>query len=414
MNERIESIDILRGFALLGILIMNISSFAMPSMAYFSPVVYDINPLNHIIYSITHIIADQKFMAIFSMLFGASTILFINSVKKRKKNPFLLFYSRNFWLLILGWVHSTYFWYGDILFIYALCAFLLFFFKNITPKKQFILGCLIYLIPTFSNYATYEYVIDYLDQAEKDVIIKHWNPSNEVLQQELDAYRGPYKKQVQHRAKMWSSNNENNDSSGDIGGGIIGLSILIDLFSRSFGMMLIGMACFSWGVFSNALTKSFYKKLMIYGLGIGLPLSMIGLFFNYSFDWDWKYIQFLGRSPNNIATPLIAFGYIGIIMLWIRKGNFINLQEKLRTIGKTALTAYLIQTVIATFIFYGIGLGLFGYVNRAYQLAIMFLIWFVLLILCPRWLSKYQFGPVEWIWRMLTHIKLIPLLRQKK
>ena len=414
MNERIESIDVLRGFALLGILIMNISSFAMPSMAYFSPVVYDINPLNHIIYSITHIIADQKFMAIFSMLFGASTILFINSVKKRGKSPFLLFYSRNFWLLILGWIHSSYLWYGDILFIYALCAFLLFFFKNITPKKQFILGCLIYLIPTFSNYATYEYVIDYLDQAEKDVIIKHWNPSNEVLQQELDAYRGPYKKQVQHRAKMWSSNNENNDSSGDIGGGILGLSILMDLFSRSFGMMLIGMACFSWGVFSNALTKSFYKKLMIYGLGIGLPLSMIGLFFTYSFDWDWKYIQFLGRSPNNIATPFIAFGYVGIIMLWIRKGSFRNFQEKLRTIGKTALTAYLIQTVLATFIFYGIGLSLFGYVNRAYQLVIMFFIWFVLLKLCPMWVSKYHYGPVEWIWRMLTHMKLIPLSRQKK
>ncbi len=386
----------------------------MPSMAYFSPVVYDINPLNHIIYSITHIIADQKFMSIFSMLFGASTILFINSVKKREKSPLLFFYSRNFWLLILGLIHSSYFWYGDILFIYALCAFLLFFFKNITPKKQFILGFLIYLIPTFSNYATYEYVIDYLDQAEKDVIIKHWNPSNEILQQELDAYRGPYKKQVQYRATMWSSNNKNNDSSGDIGEGIIGLSFLIDLFSRSFGMMLIGMACFSWGVFSNSLSKSFYKKLMIYGLGIGLPLSTIGLFFTYSFDWDWKYIQFLGRSPNNIATPLIAFGYIGIIMLWIRKGSFRNLQEKLRSIGKTALTAYLIQTVIATFIFYGIGLGLFGYVNRAYQLVIMFFIWFVLLKLCPMWLSKYQYGPVEWIWRMLTHMKLIPLLRKKK
>ena len=414
MNKRIESIDVLRGFALLGILIMNISSFSMPSMAYFSPVVYDINPLNHIIYSMTHIIADQKFMAIFSMLFGASTILFINSVKKREKSPLLLFYSRNFWLLILGWIHSSYLWYGDILFIYALCAFLLFFFKNITPKKQFILGCLIYLIPTFSNYAAYEYVIDSLDQAEKDVIIKHWNPSNDVLQQELDAYRGPYKKQVQHRAKMWSSNNENNDSSGDIGGGILGLSILIDLFSRSFGMMLIGMACFSWGVFSNALTKSFYIKLMIYGLGIGLPLSMIGLFFTYSFDWDWKYIQFLGRSPNNIATPFIAFGYVGIIMLWIRKGSFRNFQEKLRTIGKTALTAYLIQTVLATFIFYGIGLSLFGYVNRAYQLVIMFFIWFVLLKLCPMWVSKYHYGPVEWIWRMLTHMKLIPLSRQKK
>ena len=415
MNKRIESIDILRGFALLGILIMNISSFAMPSMAYFSPVVYDINPLNHIIYSITHIIADQKFMSIFSMLFGASTILFINSVKKREKSPLLLFYSRNFWLLILGLIHSSYLWYGDILFIYALCAFLLFFFKNITPKKQFILGCLIYLIPTFSNYAGYEYVIDDLDQAEKDVIIQHWNPSNDVLQQEIDAYRGSYEEQVQYRAQMWSSSeyNESNPSGG-IGAGIIGLSLLIDLFSRSFGMMLIGMACFSWGVFSNTLTKSFYKKLVIYGFGIGLPLSMIGLFRTYSFDWDWKYIQFLGRSPNNIATPLIAFGYIGIIMLWIRKGSFKDLQEKLRSIGKTALTAYLIQTIIATLIFYGIGLGLFGHVNRAYQLVIMFFIWFILLILCPMWLSKYQYGPVEWIWRMLTNMKLVTLQKKNK
>ena len=231
--------------------------------------------------------------------------------------------------------------------------------------------------------------------------------------QEIDAYRGSYKEQVQYREQMWSSSEYNEGSSiGGIGAGIIGLSLLLDLFCRSFGMMLIGMACFSWGVFSNTLTKAFYKKLVIYGFGIGLPLSMIGLFFNYSFDWDWKYIQFLGRSPNNIATPLIAFGYIGIIMLWIRKGSFINLQEKLRTIGKTALTAYLIQTVIATFIFYGIGLGLFGYVNRAYQLVIMCFIWFVLIKLCPLWLSKYQYGPVEWIWRILTHFKLVVLLRK--
>ena len=108
-NARIESIDILRGFALLRILIMNISSFAMPSMAYFSPVVYAVNNMNHIVYSFTHIIADQKFMAIFSMLFGASTLLFINSAIKRGKNPLFLFYSRNFWLLIIGSIHSSYF-----------------------------------------------------------------------------------------------------------------------------------------------------------------------------------------------------------------------------------------------------------------------------------------------------------------
>ena len=218
MNQRIDSIDILRGFALLGILIMNISSFSMPSMAYFSPVIYDINTINHIIYSITHILADQKFMAIFSMLFGASTMLYINSIKKNKKKP-LLFYSRNFWLLILGWIHASYLWYGDVLLIYSLCSFALFFFIGVAPKNQFILGCLIYFLPTFSNYALYDFVIDYLDQAEKDVIIQHWNPPNEVLQKEINAYRGSYKDQIQHRAEMWSSNeyNENNPSGGKIG-----------------------------------------------------------------------------------------------------------------------------------------------------------------------------------------------------
>ena len=411
MNDRIESIDVLRGFALLGILIMNISSFAMPSMAYFSPVVYDIDILNHIIYSFTHIIADQKFMAIFSMLFGASTMLFIKSVKKRGKNPLLLFYSRNFWLLIIGSLHSSYIWYGDILFIYALCAFPLFLFKKITPKKQFILGLLIYLIPSFSNYVNYKYVINSLDRIEQNTIIQHWNPSDEKLQQELDVYRGSYKKQVHYRAEMWSSNIQDKEPSGEIGKEIIGLSFLIDLLCRSFGMMLIGMACFAWGIFNNSLSKLFYKKLLIYGFAIGLPLSMMGLFLNYYFDWNWKYLQFFGRTLNNLATPFISFGYISLIMLWIRKGRFRYLQEDLRSIGKTALTAYLIQSIIATCIFYGFGLGLFGYINRLYQLVIMFFIWFVLLKLCPIWLRKYQYGPVEWIWRMLTHLRLVPLLK---
>ena len=407
MNDRIDSIDILRGFAVLGILIMNISSFAMPSMAYFSPFVYDVNLLNHIIYSITHIIADQKFMAIFSMLFGASTLLFTNSTKKSGKSPFISFYNRNFWLLIVGFIHSTYFWYGDVLFIYALCAFSLFFFKGISPKKQFILGILIYLIPTFSNFAINEYVSDYLDSEDQRQIKLHWNPEDEVLQEELETYRGSYEEQIKHRAKM--------TSGGDgFGEAIIGLSFLVDLFSRSFGMMLIGMACFSLGVFSNTLSKQLYKKLMIYGFGIGFPLSVIGLFLAYSFDWDWKYIQFLGRSPNHIATPFIAFGYIGFIMLWIQRGSFKKFQQKLRSIGKTALTAYLVQTLIATIIFYGFGFGLFGYVNRLVQLLIMFLIWILLLSLCPMWLSKYHYGPAEWIWRMLTQMKLVPLKRQNK
>ena len=413
MNDRIISIDVLRGFALLGILIMNITSFAMPSMSYFSPLVYDVSFTNHIIYCISHVIADQKFMAIFSMLFGASTLLFINSSIKKGKRPFLLFYFRNFWLLIIGYIHSTYFWYGDILFIYAFCSFFLYFFKTISPWKQFILGSIIYLFPSITNYLAYEYVIDHLDRSEHMVIIEHWNPKNEVIQKELDVYRGSYLEQIEYRDKMWRSD-QNNNGPGSIGKGILGLSLLNDLFSRSFGMMLIGMACFSWGVFSNTRSEGFYKKLILYGFGIGLPLSILGTFLTYYFDWNWKYVQFLSRSPNHIATPLIAFGYVGLIMIWVRKSIMQNLQERLRAIGKTALTSYLLQTILATFVFYGFGFGLFGYLDRLAQILVILLIWVFLLAVCNKWLNKFQYGPIEWIWRILTHMSFMPILKKGK
>jgi len=101
-NDRILSLDILRGFALLGILIMNIMSFAMLDMAYFSPVAYQGALSNQIIYSVSHVLADQKFMAIFSMMFGASVHLYINSLTKKGLKPARYFFSRNFWLLIIG------------------------------------------------------------------------------------------------------------------------------------------------------------------------------------------------------------------------------------------------------------------------------------------------------------------------
>ena len=411
MIKRIESIDVLRGFALLGILIMNINSFAMPGMAYFSPNVYDINILNHIVYSLTHVIADQKFMAIFSMLFGASTMLFVERAMSKKKRPMLLFYSRNFWLLIIGLIHSHYIWYGDILFIYAICSFILFPFRNFNPKNQFIIGCIIYFLPCFSNFALNVFVFDHLGKEDRNAIIEYWNPPKEDLQIELDAYRGSYFEQIKYREKMSDSDERNTSSKGKKGKEIIGLSFLIDILSRSFGMMLIGMASFSWGIFSNSQKRSFYSKLVKYGFGIGIPLSLGGLALAYHSNWDWQYMQFMGRTPNHIATPFIAFGYIGLVMLFMKNTVSSELQNRLSSIGKTALSGYLLQSILATFIFYGFGLGLFGYLNRGYQIMVMIFIWATLLFLSPLWLKKFHYGPIEWVWRMITYFKFIQILR---
>ena len=411
MSKRIESIDILRGFALLGILLMNISSFSMPSMAYFSPNVYDATLLNHVMYSLTHVFADQKFMAIFSVLFGASTMLFVKRAMAKKKRPMISFYSRNFWLLIIGWIHSRFVWHGDILFIYACCSFLLFFFRNLRPKAQFIIGCIIYVIPSFSNFALNAFIFDHLDNDDHKAIMEYWNPQKQEIQKEIDTYRGSYSEQIEYREKMWSSHKRGTPSTGANGKAIIGLSFLIDLFSRSFGMMLIGMAFFSLGIFSKSQQKILYHRLIKYGCGIGFPLSVGGLSLAYHYNWDWHYMQFLGRTPNHIATPFIAFGYIGIVMLCIKNGVALKLQHKLKSVGKTALTGYLVQSFLATYVFYGFGLSLFGQANRLEQFAAVILIWAFLIFLSPIWLKKFYYGPIEWIWRMLTHLKFVKISR---
>ena len=122
---------------------MNMTSFSIPSRAHLSPVTYAPTTLNHIIYCITYVIADQKFMAIFSILFDISTKLFVERLIGRGQNPFLLFYSRNFCLLIIGLIHSYFIWDGDILIIYALCSFILYLFKDFSPRFQFTI-CLLY------------------------------------------------------------------------------------------------------------------------------------------------------------------------------------------------------------------------------------------------------------------------------
>ncbi len=121
MKQRIVAIDVLRGFALLGILLMNMSSFAMPTIAYFNPTVYGGDEIwNRLVFSLSHIFADQKMMALFSMLFGASVMLVTGNMEKRGQSPLKFHYVRNFWLLIIGLIHSILIWDGDI--FSGLCA----------------------------------------------------------------------------------------------------------------------------------------------------------------------------------------------------------------------------------------------------------------------------------------------------
>jgi len=172
------------------------------------------------------------------------------------------------------------------------------------------------------------------------------------------------------------------------------------------GLMLIGMGLFKSKVLTAERSKAFYKRMIFWGLGLGLIMGIIGLIQNYKNDWSCEYSFFIGSQFNFVGSLPMAFGYIGIVMLCC-KTDWINVLEKwLAPVGRMALTNYLMQSIIATFIFYGHGFGWFGTVGRAEQWFYILPIWIFQILFSKWWLSRFKFGPFEWFWRSLTYWKM--------
>jgi uncharacterized protein len=146
------------------------------------------------------------------------------------------------------------------------------------------------------------------------------------------------------------------------------------------------------------------------GVFVGLPIVAWGGLQNFARGWNPIYTRLgLGYQFNYWASPLISLAYVGAIALWLRENWLGWLQKALAAVGRTALTNYLLQTLLATFVFYGHGLGLFGSVSRVEQLLVVLIIWTIELVMSPLWLRYFRFGPAEWLWRSLTYWHVQPL-----
>jgi len=396
ITDRIVAIDVLRGFALLGILIMNIQGFSMPEAAYFLPTVYgDFDGVNRWVWIGSHIFADQKFMTIFSMLYGAGIILLTAKRDEREEKSAGLHYRRTFWLLVIGLAHAYLLWSGDILVTYAICAAVVFWFRKVRPTRQLIMGILVLLVSPLIMTGSY-LSLAYAPPETAAQLLEQFSPSAEKIAEQLAAYRGGWAEQMTQRVP---SSLETNTGA-----------LFFFLFWRASGLMLIGMALFKWGIFSAKRSPKFYTWMAILGFGIGLPLVIYGVIDNFAHNWDPLYsVLGPGTIPNYLGSPFVSLGYIAVIMRLVQTETFAGLQKRWAAVGRLALTNYLLQTILATLIFYGFGLGLFGSVARWQQLLIVFAIWLIQLAISPIWLRYFRFGPFEWLWRSLTYGRLQPM-----
>ncbi len=386
-NERIQSIDLLRGFALLGILIMNIISFSNIGTGYINPTVgAGLDGYNGIIHGFSFLFADMRFMSIFSILFGAGILIFSDNAIKKGRTPGKYHYRRMLLLLIFGFIHAYLIWMGDILVMYAICGSIAYLMRNWKIKTLFIVGGIFFVIPILFALITYFFT----PQEQLEDIFRFWTPTQEEISIETLAYQGSYMEQMKPRIES-----------------AIQLQTLLFLLEQSWrilSMMMLGMILYKKGILSAQKEKGFYQLLFMIGLFSGISLSGVGLYRAYSHEWNGIWYMNVGHYYNYIASIGVALGYIGLIMIWSNSGVLMGLQSRLKAVGKMAFTNYILTSLICTFIFYGHGLGLFATFDRLQQWGVILFIWIILLVLSPIILKKHDKGPLEYLWRKFTYL----------
>jgi uncharacterized protein len=398
-RERITSIDVMRGVALLGILAMNIQDFSMIGSAYLNPTTYgDLHGLNYAVWYGCFVFADLKFMSIFSMLFGAGILLMTSRIEAAGRRSGPIHYRRMGWLALFGCLHGYLLWPGDILFTYALGGIFAFLARKWRPRTLIVSGLLFTAMATVlsvGSYATFPYwPRKQVDQMRE----QFWNPSETAKAKELATYRAGWLVEEKDRVVQ------------NVGMQIQGNLFLA--FWRAYGLMLAGMGMFKLGVFSARLPARVYGWFIALGLFVGLPVIAFGVHQEFVHHWDMRQSFFLDFQWNYWASLPVCLFWIGLVMLACQKGWLQGAQRRLAAVGRMAFTNYLMDTIVCTFLFYGWGLGLFGKVSRVEQFGITLAIWALQLIVSPLWLGRFQFGPLEWIWRSLTYGKLQPMRKK--
>lgn len=394
-SERIASLDILRGFAIIGILLVNIQIFSMIFASLYNPTAFgDLTGLNYAAAVFTYVFGEFKFMALFSLLYGAGIVLMTGNVEKKGKKPAGIHYRRMLWLLLFGLLHAYILYYGDILVRYAICGMLIYPLRKISPKKLVVLGLVLLLTGSAIHIST-QLPNQNLSPETLAQINKYWQPGDEIIAEEIDGFLGGWWEQMEVRAPYAFS--VQTQSS-------LGFALW-----KVLGMMFIGMALFKWEVLSGKKSMAFYRKMFIIFASIGLPMEIGRWILNVQHDWSYPFVMLQGFQINYWGSVFLSLAYVALIIMICKAGILSLITRGFAAMGRMALTNYLAQSIICMFLFYGNGLGLMGKVSRVEQLLLVLLIVVLQGWYSTIWLRHFRFGPAEWAWRSLTYRKLLPM-----
>lgn len=417
--HRISALDALRGFALLGILLMNIVSMGMYGAAYDDPSVTggSTGP-NLWVWIVMHILAEGKMRCLFSMIFGASVVLLTSRLESRPDGADI-YYRRTLWLLVFGIAHAYLLWAGDILYPYALCGLALYPFRKLSGSKLLKIGTALLIgsaaIHVSSAFEQRDTIRDGKaaekleqkgvklsdEQEEAESNYERWRemmrPTPAELAKDRTAWRSRNPLRViKARAELTSTSHESPYYA----------PASIDIWC----MMFIGMGLLKAGVLKGERSSRFYRFSVLAGYGIGLPLNSWTAYLIVKGNFD-PTVQGFTASTYDARRLAVTLGHLGLIMLLVRSGVLCAVVRALAAVGQMALSNYVFQSVVTVFIFTGTGLAFYGSLQR-YQLYYIVLgVWIFQLLISPIWLRHFRFGPLEWCWRSLTYWRKQPMRR---
>lgn len=346
---------------------MNAVSYGLPDAAYFNlRAVGTDTRADWFIGGFNEIFVDQKMMGLFSMLFGASIVLFCDRADANGRNGTRLSLWRNTLLLGIGLLHG-WLWEGDVLTVYALCAPVLLVARRWKPRTLIVAGTTI-LIATVIAAAAVQATV----------------PADGAGLRDFWTIGGP----------PMSDN--------------VGLFLLIDFFGRALAMMLIGVAAYRLGIIQGERTPGYYRRLATLGFGVGIPIAALGVAVQAAAGYKSS-IAVIGEIPNTLATIPMTLGYLGLITMWNLRPDT-ALRQRIRATGQMALTNYISQTVIGLIVLRHV--FAFGGLTRWQITIFVAAVWALELAWSKPWLTRFRYGPLEWAWRTATYRKRQPFRRE--
>ena len=391
--SRIVTLDVIRGVAVMGILVANLPAFALPESSYFNPAAWGGTSTADIVaWYANFVLVEGKMRGLFSLLFGASMVLVIDRARHSGASAAAIHYRRMAVLFVIGCAHLYLVWWGDILAHYALVGAIAYPFARLSAHRLVAIGITTLACSIILSGLTTMALFDSAPRLTPDQTAT-WDgfalafgiPPAALLAAEIAAFRGDWWTGVAWR---WQHATDP-------------FTFVQIVGPETLSAMLFGMAGYRSGFLTGDWSRARYRRWAIVGLGIALPAYALLGAITLANDFDQRWVVFGSIFASEPVRVTGFIGYAALLMLVIRPGG--RLTTWIAATGRTAFTNYLATSLLMTFIFQW-GLGQFGGWARAQIYLLAPVVWLLMLAWSKPWLDRYRYGPMEWLWRSLSRL----------